>query len=116
MAQGMDAVAVHDPCGPLRVIGDVLGGADGHRRVGIEACQQPRGWPVELPGGAPCSQEAGGEECLAILAPFALLAPDQPAFTFNVRKLQADDCTDTQARSLGRHQEHTVSGVLGTRA
>src|SRR5215470_3486329 len=37
MAQRMDAVAVRDPCDPLRVIVDFLGGADGHRRVGIEA-------------------------------------------------------------------------------
>ena len=61
MTQGRDAVAVRDPCGPLRVIGDVLGGADGQRRVGIEAGKQPRSRPVESPVGAQCSQEAGGE-------------------------------------------------------
>ena len=115
MAQRMDALAVRDPRGPLRVRGDFLGGADGHRRVGIEARKQPRGWPVELPVGAQFGQEAGGEQGGAILAPFALLDTDQPALTFNVRELQADDCTDAQARGIGRHQEDTVPGVLGTR-
>jgi hypothetical protein len=42
MAQGMDAVAVRDPRGPLRVIGDLLGGADRQRRLGIEARKHPR--------------------------------------------------------------------------
>jgi hypothetical protein len=111
----MDAVAVDDPCGPLRVIGDVLGRADGHRRAGIKAGKQPRGGPGELPIGAQFGQKAGGEQCRAILAPFALLDPDEPARTCNVRELEADDCTDAQARGLGRHQEDTVSGVLGAR-
>ena len=116
MAPGMDAVAGRDPRGPLRVRGDFLGRADGQRRVGIEARQHPRGWPGECPGGAQCGQEAGGEQRGAILAPFALLDTDQPARTFEVRELQADDFTDTQACGIGRHQEDTVPGVLGTRA
>lgn len=61
MAQGMDTVAVRDPCGPLRVIGDFLGRADGHRRVRIEARKQPLHWSVELPVGAQFRQEPGGE-------------------------------------------------------
>jgi hypothetical protein len=111
----MDAVAVRDACSPLGVIGDFLGRADGPRRVGIEACKQPLGWPVELPVGAQCGQQAGGEQRGAILAPLALLDPDQPAFAFNVRALEADDFTDAQASSIGGHQEDTVPGVLGAR-
>ena len=42
MAQRMDAVAVRDPRSPLRMIVDLLGRADGHRRMGIEARKQPR--------------------------------------------------------------------------
>ena len=52
---------------------------------------------------------------VAILAPFALLDPDQPALTFKVRELEADDFTDAQARGIGRHQEDPVPGVLGAR-
>jgi len=53
----------------LRYLVDFLGGADGHRRVGIEARKQPRGWPVELPVGAQFGQEAGGEQRVAVAAP-----------------------------------------------
>src|SRR5437016_13007249 len=35
MPKGMDALAVRDPRGPLRVIVDFLRGADGQWRVGI---------------------------------------------------------------------------------
>jgi hypothetical protein len=115
MAQRMEAVAGRDACGPLRVIVDFLGCADGHRRVGIEARQQPRRRSGELPVGAQGGQQAGGEQRGTILAPCARFDPDQPALTCNVRALQADDCTDAQARGLGRHQEHTVSGVFGAR-
>jgi hypothetical protein len=115
MAQRMEAVAGRDACGPLRVIVDFLGCADGHRRVGIEARQQLRRRSGELPVGAQGGQQAGGEQRGTILAPCARFDPDQPALTCNVRALQADDCTDAQARGLGRHQEHTVSGVFGAR-
>jgi len=115
MTQGMDAVAVRDPRGPLRVIVNFLGGAAGHRRVAIEACKQPWGWLVEFPVCAQVTQQAGGQQRVAILTPFALLDADQPALTFNVRELQTDDCTDAQASGIGRHQEDPVSGVFGTR-
>jgi hypothetical protein len=114
MAQGVAAVAVREACGPLRVLGDVLGGAHGHRRVGSAPRKPPRRWPVELPIGAQCGQEARGEQRGAILAAFARLAPAQPARTFQVRALQTDDCTAAQARGLGRHQEDTGSRGLGT--
>jgi hypothetical protein len=115
MPQRMDAMAVWDACGPLRVVGNFLGGADRHRRVGSEACQHPRGGPVQVPRGAQFGQEAGGEPRVAILAPFARLDPDEPALPFTVRELEADDCTDTQARGIGRHQEDTAPRVLGAR-
>ena len=89
MAQRMDAVAVRDPRGPLRVRGDFLGRADGHRRVGIEARKQPRGWPVALPVGAQFGQQAGREQRGAILPPFALLDAEQQALTFDIREPSA---------------------------
>ncbi len=52
MAERMDAVAVRHPRTLLRMIGDFLGRADGHRHVGIKARKQPRAWPVALPVGA----------------------------------------------------------------
>jgi hypothetical protein len=61
LPQGLDAVAVRDACGPLRVIVDFLGGANGQRRVGIEARKQPLGWPIEFPIGAQFGPEARGE-------------------------------------------------------
>jgi hypothetical protein len=94
VAQRMDTVAGRDSRSPLRVRVDFLGSADGQWRVGIEARKQPRGWPVELPVGAQFGQKAGGKQRVAILAPFALLDTDQPALTFNVCELQADDGTD----------------------
>src|SRR5262249_23860089 len=115
MAQSMDAMAMRDAGGPLRVIVDFLGGADGHRRVGIEARKHPRGWPVEVPVGAQFGQEAGGEERIAIRAPFAPRNTEQTTLPFNIRELQTDDLTDAQARGIGRHEEDAVPGVLGAR-
>jgi hypothetical protein len=114
MPEGMDAMTVRDSCGPLRVLGDFLGGANGHWRVGIEARKHPRGRPVEVPRGAQCGQEAGGEPCGASLAPFALLDPDQPALTCKVRELQADNFTNAQTSGRGGHQEDAVPRVRGT--
>src|SRR5207237_1871030 len=59
MAQRMDTLAVRDPSALLRMRGDLLGRADGHRPLGIEARQQPGGWPVEVPGGASLGQQTG---------------------------------------------------------
>ena len=47
------------PRGPLRVRGDVLRRADGQRPGGSAARTQPRGWPVALPVGPQCGQQAG---------------------------------------------------------
>jgi hypothetical protein len=115
MPQAMDAVAVRDAGGPLRVLIDCLGRAHGHGRVGIEARKPPLGWPVECPRGAQCGQAARREQRVAILAPFAWFDPEQSALTFTGRELQADDFTDAQARGRGRHQEDTVPGGLGAR-
>lgn len=106
---------MRDPRGPLRVRGDFLRRADGQRPVGIAARQQPRGWPVEFPGGTPFGQQAGGEQRGTILAPFAWLDADQPPITFDIRALEPDDCADTQARGIGGHQEDTVPRILGVR-
>ena len=114
--QRLAPMAGRAPCGPLRVRGDCLGGAERPRRVGSAARKSPRDWPGEAPGGAQCSPQAAGEEGRAVRAPCARLDPEQPAVTCTVRARQADDVTDTPARGRGRQQETTVPRVLGARA
>ena len=94
VVQCRDTLAVCDLSALLRMIGDLLRRADGHRQLGIASRQQPWGWPVKLPGGQPCGQQAGGEESVAILAAFPLLDAEQSALTCAIRELQPDDCTD----------------------
>jgi hypothetical protein len=116
MAPRMDAMAMRDPRSPLGMIGDVLRGADGHRPVGIASRQEPRGWPVQVPVGAQCGQQARGEQGVAILPPFPLLDADESTITFNIGELQPDDFADAQASGIGGHQEDAVPGILGPRA
>ena len=54
--QRMDTLAVRDPRALLGMIVELLGRADGHRPMGIEACKQPWSWPVELPVGTQFGQ------------------------------------------------------------
>ena len=61
MAERMETLAVRDPRALLRMIGDFLGCADGHRRVRIKSREQPRGGPVAFPVGAQCGQQPGRE-------------------------------------------------------
>ena len=70
VAQRMDTLAVRDPRALLDMIVDLLGRADGHRPLGIEARKQPGGWPVEAPVGAQLAQQTGGEQRIAILTAF----------------------------------------------
>ena len=114
MAERMDALAVRDPSALLRMIIDLLGRADGHRRVRIEARKQPRGWPVAFPVGAQFGQQPDGEQGVAILAPFALLDTEQHPITFDICELEPDDFADAQASGIGGHQEDAVPGILGT--
>jgi hypothetical protein len=51
VAQRMNTRAVRDPCALFRMLVDLLSRADGHRLLGIESRQPPRGWPVEAPVG-----------------------------------------------------------------
>ena len=111
MAQRMDALAVRDPSALLRMRVDLLGRADGHRRVRIASRQQPRGWPVACPVGAQCGQQTGREQGVAILPPFALFDAEQQAITFDIREPQPDDFTDPQARGIRGHQEDTVPRI-----
>ena len=112
VAQRMDTVAVRDPCARLRMIGELLGRAAGHRLLGIEPRTQPGGWPVAAPGGAQRAQQTGGEPRLAILAAFALLDAEQHALTVAIRELQPHDLTDAQAGGIRGHQEDAVPGIL----
>jgi hypothetical protein len=112
LAERMDAVAVRDPRGPLGVIGDFLRGANGHRPVGIEARKHPRGWPVEAPVGTQFGQQAGGEQRVAVLAPFARLDADEHPSTVDIRALEPDNFADAQARGIGGHQEDAVPGIF----
>ena len=104
------------PRGPLRVRGDVLRRADGQRPGGSAARTQPRGWPVALPVGPQCGQQAGGEPRGTVLAPLAWLDADQPPIPGESRAREPDDCADAQARGIGGHQEDTVPRMLGVRA
>jgi hypothetical protein len=115
VAQRMDPVAVRDPRALLGMIGDLLGCADGHRHLGIAARQQPRAWPVALPGGAQLGEQTGGEQRRAILAAFPWLDTEQHAPTFAIREPQPDDCTDTQACGVRGHQEDAVPRILRLR-
>jgi hypothetical protein len=115
VAQRMDAVAMRDPRALLRMLGDLLGRADGHRPLGIASWKHPGGWPVQVPVGAQFRQQAGGEERIAILAAFALLDAEQPALTFAIRELQPHDVTDAQARGIRSQQEDAVPGILRMR-
>jgi hypothetical protein len=94
VAQRMDPWAVRDPRALLRMIGELLGRADGHRPLGSASRQQPWSRPVALPVGAERGEQAGGEQGRAILAAFALLDAEQPALTVASRALQPDDFTD----------------------
>jgi hypothetical protein len=116
VAQRLETVAVCDLSAPLRRRGALLRRAEGQRPVGIEARQQPRGWPLEVPGGTPCGQQAGGEPRRALLAPCARLDADPPPITCDSREREPDDGADAQASGLGGHQEDTVPGRLRTRA
>jgi hypothetical protein len=113
--QRMDTLTVRDPRALLRMRGDLLGRADGHRPMGLESRKQPWGWPVEFPIRAQFGQQAGGEESIAILAAFALLDAEQQALTFAIRELQPDDCTDAQTSGIRGHQEDAVPGMLRMR-
>jgi hypothetical protein len=115
VAQRMDTVAVGDLSAQLRMLGELLGRADGQRPVGIAPRQQPRSWPREVPGGTQCGQQAGGEERGAILAPFALLDADQHPITCDIRQREPDDFANAQASGRGGHQEDAVPGMLRTR-
>jgi len=115
VSQRMDTLAVRDPSALLRMRGDLLGRADGHRPMGIASRKQPWSWPVELPVGAQLGQQAGGEQGRAILAAFPLLDAEQPALTFDIRALQPDDFTDAQASGIRGHQEDAVPGILRMR-
>lgn len=110
-AERRDAVAVRHPRARLRMRGDFLGCADGHRRVRIESREQPRGWPGALPVGAQFGQQTGREEGGAILPPFALFDAEQQAITCDIRAPQPDDFTDTQARGIRGHQEDAVPRI-----
>jgi hypothetical protein len=112
VAQRMHTMAVRDPRTLLRMLVDLLRRADGPRLLGSESRQQPRGWPVEAPGGAQLGQQPGGEQRRAILAAFPLLDAEQPALTFHIRELQPHDFTDAQAGGIRGHQEDTVPGIL----
>ena len=68
VAQRMDPWAVRDPRALLRMIGELLGRADGHRPLGSASRQQPWSRPVALPVGAERGEQAGGEQGRAILA------------------------------------------------
>ena len=94
MAERMDAVAMRDPRGLLGVIGDFLGGANGHWPAGIKSRKSPRSWPVEVPVGAQCGQQARGKQGGAILPPFTLLDADEQTITCDIGALQPDDFAD----------------------
>ncbi len=111
LAERMDAVAVRHPRALLRMRGDCLGCADGHRRVRIASREQPRGWPVAFPVGAQCGQQTDREEGGAILPPFALFDAEQPAIPFDSREPPPDDFTDPQARGIRGHQEDAVPRI-----
>ena len=111
VAQRMDTLAVRDPRALLDMIVDLLGRTDRHWPLGIEACKQPRGWPVELPVGAELSQQAGRQQGIAILAAFPLLNTEQHALTFDIRELQPHDFTHAQACGIRGHQEDAVSRI-----
>jgi hypothetical protein len=115
VAPRMDALAVRELRAPLRMRGNLLGRADGSRRVGSASRKQPRGWPIALPVGTQCGQQAAGEQRVAILAPCALLDADQLPITFDIRERAPDDFADAQASGRGGPQEDAVPRMLRTR-
>ena len=112
VAQRMETLAVRDPSALLCLRGDLLGRADGHRPLGIEARQHPGGWPVEVPGGASLSQQTGGKPGRAILAAFPLLDTEHHALTCAIRELQPHDFTNAQVCGIRGHQEDAVLRML----
>ena len=107
----MDAVAVRNPRALLRMIVDLLSGADGHGRVRIASCKQPRGGPVAFPVSAQFGQQTGGEQGVTILAPFALFDAEEQAITFDIREPQPDNFADTQPSGIRSHEEDTVPRI-----
>jgi hypothetical protein len=53
------------------------------------------------------------EQCVAVLAPLALLDAQEHPFTVDVGDLQLHHLADPQAGRIGRHQQGAVATVLG---
>jgi hypothetical protein len=112
VAQRRHTRAGRDPCARFRLLGDLRGGAEGPRLLGLASRPPPRGWPVEAPGGPSRGAPTGGEQRRTILAAFARLDAEPHALTCNSGERQTHDCTDAQACGIRGHPEDTVPGLL----
>ena len=115
MAQRMEACAVGAPRHPLGVVVELLRAGDGHGLGAVVRRQEPRGGAVAWPVGPECSQETGRQQRVTVRPPLALMDADEPAVTFDVGALPPHDFPAAQARGIGRHEQHAMSGGGGAR-
>src|SRR6185295_2786331 len=89
--------------------------ASGDRLNQLLAGKEPPAWPLHPP---PLPQEiaqVGREHDIAVLAPLALLDPDQHARAVDIGHLEIDDLGDAQTAAIGDAEGGAVFEARGVR-